>query len=195
VGEVRKTPYLKLYEVQIDDKIVYTDEKAEYIFNGNIIDARTRTNLTQERLGKLSAIAFSDLPLEFAVKTVKGNGNRVLATFEDPNCVYCRKLAKELQGVENATIYTFLLPILSQDSEEKSKAVWCATDRAKAWSELMVKGATPPPGNCETPLKKIMEFAQKHRIQGTPTIFLANGERLAGAIPLAQLEKRMAQAQ
>lgn len=191
--EVRKTNILGLYEVLVGGEIFYTDEKVNYIFTGNIIDAKKRTNLTQERLNKLSAIKFSDLPLDLAVKTVKGDGKRVFATFEDPNCGYCKKLAKDLAGMNNVTIYTFLLPILSRDSADKSRAVWCAADRSKAWFDLMVNGALPPAGTCDAPIEKVMALAQKYNIRGTPTIFLTSGERIPGAIPLAQLEQKLAQ--
>ncbi len=191
---VRKTNILGLYEVIVGGEILYTDEKVNYIITGNIIDAKKRINLTQERLNKLSAINFADLPLELAVKTVKGDGKRVFATFEDPNCGYCKKLAKDLAGMNNVTFYTFLLPILSRDSAEKSRAVWCAADRAKAWSDLMVNGIVPAAGTCEAPIEKVMALAQKYNIRGTPTIFFTNGERVPGAIPLAQLEQKLAQA-
>lgn len=193
VDAVRKTGLLGLYEVQVGNELYYTDEKVSLLFDGNIIDTKTRTNLTQERLNKLSAIKFSDLPLELAVKTVKGDGKRVFATFEDPNCGYCKKLAKEMAGMNNVTIYTFLLPILSRDSAEKSRAVWCASDRAKAWNDLMVNGTIPPAGTCDAPIEKVVALAQKYNIRGTPTIFLANGERIPGAIPVAQLEQKLAQ--
>ena len=190
---VRKTNILGLYEVLVGGEILYTDEKVNYIITGNIIDTKTRQNLTQERLNKLSAIKFADLPLDLAVKTVKGDGKRVFATFEDPNCGYCKKLAKDLVGMNNVTFYTFLLPILSRDSAEKSRAVWCAADRSKAWSDLMVNGIVPAAGTCEAPIEKVMALAQKYNIRGTPTIFFTNGERVPGAIPLAQLEQKLAQ--
>jgi thiol:disulfide interchange protein DsbC len=193
VEGVRKTPVLGLYEVRIGTDIIYTDEKVSYIFSGSIIDAKTRTNLTQERMNKLSAINFADLPLELAVKTVRGDGRRVIATFEDPNCTYCRKLAKDLQGMNNLTVYTFLLPILSKDSADKSRAVWCAADRSKAWNELMLNGTQPIAAGCEAPIEKVMALAQKYNIRGTPTLFLANGERIPGAISAAQLEQKLAQ--
>jgi thiol:disulfide interchange protein DsbC len=193
VDAVRKTNHLGLYEIQIGNEIYYTDEKVSLLFDGNIIDTKTRKNLTQERLNKLSAIKFSDLPLELAVKIVKGDGKRVFATFEDPNCSYCKKLAKEMAGMNNVTIYTFLLPILSRDSAEKSRAVWCAPDRAKAWNDLMINGTLPPAGTCDAPIEKVVALAQKHSIRGTPTIFLASGERIPGAIPVAQLEQKLAQ--
>lgn len=194
VDGVKKTPYLGLYEVRLGNEIIYTDEKISYIFEGNVIDGKTRQNLTQERINKLSAIKFSDLPLDLAVKTVRGDGKRVIATFEDPNCSYCRRLAKELQSMNNITVYTFLLPILSPDSASKAKAVWCAADRSKAWNDLMLNGTVPAAGTCDAPIEKIMALGKKLNVTGTPTIFFSNGERAPGALPAAQLELRLAQA-
>ena len=193
VDAVRKTNLLGLYEIQVGQELYYTDEKVSLLFDGSIIDTKTRANLTQERLNKLSAIKFSDLPLELAVKTVRGDGKRVIATFEDPNCGYCKKLAKDLAGMNNITIYTFLLPILSRDSAEKSRAVWCAPYRSKASNDLMVSNMPPPAGTCEAPIDKVVALAQKYNIRGTPTIFLTNGERIPGAPPVAQLEQKLAQ--
>lgn len=194
VDSVAKTPYPGLYEVRTGGEIVYTDEKLNYIFVGSLIDGKSRTNLTQERLNKLSAIKFSDLPLELAVKTVHGDGKRVIATFEDPNCVYCKKLAKELQDMNNITIYTFLLPILSQNSADKARAVWCSADRAKAWSDMMIYGTVPAAGNCDAPIEKVLALGQKYNVRGTPTIFLANGERIPGAVSAAKLEEMLKKA-
>jgi Protein-disulfide isomerase len=193
VDAVRKAGVLGLYEIQIGNELYYTDEKVSVLFDGNIIDTKTRKNLTQARINKLSAIKFADLPLELAVKTVRGDGRRVFATFEDPNCGYCKKLTKEMAGMDNVTIYTFLLPILSRDSAEKSRAVWCAADRAKAWNDLMVNGTVPAAGTCDAPIEKVVALAQKYNIRGTPTIFLSDGERIPGAVPVAQLEQKLAQ--
>lgn len=193
VDAIRKAGVLGLYEIQIGNELYYTDEKVSVLFDGNIIDTRTRKNLTQARINKLSAIKFADLPLELAVKTVRGDGRRVFATFEDPNCGYCKKLTKEMAGMDNVTIYTFLLPILSRDSAEKSRAVWCAADRAKAWNDLMVNGTVPAAGTCDAPIEKVVALAQKYNIRGTPTIFLSDGERIPGAVPVAQLEQKLAQ--
>ena len=193
VDAIRKAGVLGLYEIQIGNELYYTDEKVSLLFDGNIIDTKTRKNLTQARINKLSAIKFADLPLELAVKTVRGDGRRVFATFEDPNCGYCKKLTKEMAGMDNVTIYTFLLPILSRDSAEKSRAVWCAADRAKAWNDLMVNGTVPAAGTCDAPIEKVVALAQKYNIRGTPTIFLSDGERIPGAVPVAQLEQKLAQ--
>lgn len=196
VEGVSKTSYLGLYEVRVDGQIVYTDEKADYIFAGNIIDGKTMQNITQERLRKLSAIKFSDLPLDQAVKTVRGNGKRVIATFEDPNCGYCKRMAKDLQNLTDVTIYTFLYPILSPDSVDKSKSIWCSNDRAKTWNDLMLNGTAPTAGgSCENPVDKNLALGQKLKVTGTPTIFLSNGERIPGAVPVAQLEKAIARAE
>ncbi|MEZ5615903.1 MAG: DsbC family protein [Rhodocyclaceae bacterium] len=190
---VRKTGILGLYEVRVGNELMYTDEKVTYLLLGNIIDTKTRTNLTQERMNKLSAIKFADLPLELAIKQVRGDGRRIFATFEDPNCTYCKKLAKDLAGMDNVTIYTFLLPILSQDSADKARAVWCAPDRVKAWNDLMIGNTPPAAGSCDTPIEKVLALARKYNIRGTPTIFLSSGERIPGAVPLARLEQMLAQ--
>jgi len=198
VDSVRKAGALGLYEVVVGGEILYTDDKVAHFVLGHIIDPKTRKDLTQERLDKLSAIKFSELPLDLAIKQVKGNGGngkRMIATFEDPNCTYCKKLAKELQGVTDVTIYTFLYPILSQDSHDKSKAIWCAPDRAKAWNDYMLNGVVPAAAKCDTSgLDKVMGTAQKLRIRGTPAIFLADGTRVPGFMEKAQLEQAMAQA-
>ncbi|MBU1237007.1 MAG: DsbC family protein [Gammaproteobacteria bacterium] len=198
VDSVREAGALGLYEVVVGGDILYTDKKASYLVLGHIVDPRTRKDLTQARLDKLSAIKFSELPLDLAIKQVKGNGGngkRTIATFEDPNCTYCKKLAKELQGVTDITIYTFVYPILSQDSHDKSKAIWCSSDRVKAWNDYMLKGTAPAAANCDTSgLDKVMGTAQKLRIHGTPAIFLTDGTRLPGFMPAAALEQAMAQA-
>lgn len=191
IDSVRKLGALGLYEVQLDGDLIYTDEKVSHIILGDIVDAKTRKNLTEERKQKLAQIKFSDLPLELAVKQVKGNGKRVLATFEDPNCSYCRKLAKELQGVSDVTIYTFLYPILSPDSTEKAKNIWCAGDRAKAWNDLMLDGKQPASANCNHPIDKVVAFARKLNIRGTPAMFFADGSRVPGYMPAAMLEKAL----
>lgn len=187
--EVRKTEPMGLYEVRIGDDVWYSDEKGSYLIHGDIIDVKAKSNITEARRNKLAQIKFSDLPLELAVKTVRGNGKRVFATFEDPNCGYCKKLAKDIVAMNDITMYTFLLPILSADSGEKSKAIWCAADRSKAWTDWMVNGSTPANANCVAPNEKVLALAQKYKIHGTPTIFLANGERIPGAVPAARLEQ------
>lgn len=198
VDSVRKAGALGLYEVVLGGEILYTDAQANHFVLGQIIDPKTRRNLTEERMNKLSAIKFTDLPLDLAIKQVKGNGGngkRTIATFEDPNCTYCKKLAKELQGVTDITIYTFLYPILSPDSADKSKAIWCAPDRAKAWNDYMINGTAPAAGKCDTSgLDQVAATAQKLRIRGTPAIFLADGTRVPGFMAKAQLEQAMAQA-
>lgn len=191
VESVRKAGALGLYEVQLDGDLIYTDEKVSHVILGEIVDTKTRRNLTEERKQKLSQIKFSDLPLDLAVKQVKGNGKRVLATFEDPNCSYCRKLAKELQNVSDVTIYTFMYPILSPDSSEKAKNLWCAGDRAKAWNDLMIEGKQPASGNCDHPTDKVVAIGRKLNIRGTPTLFFADGSRVPGYMPVALLEKAL----
>jgi len=189
VDAVAKTPYFGLYEVRMDSEILYTDEKMTYIFSGNIIDAKTMQNVTEKRLRELSSVKWDSLPLDTAVKTVRGNGKRVLAVFSDPNCPYCKRFEKDLAKVDNITIYTFLYPILSQDSHDKSTGVWCSADKSKAWNDLMLNGTIPAMTRCDTPIEGTLALGRKYRVTGTPTLFFVNGERVPGAIPQDQLEK------
>lgn len=194
VEGVTKTPYLGLYEVRIGGEILYTDEKATYLILGEILDAKTRQNITQQRVNQLSGINFAELPLDLAIKQVRGNGKRVIATFEDPNCGYCKKLAKELQGMNDVTVYTFLTPVLGPDSIKKSEAIWCSADRLKAWNDWMTTNVAPAPAaaSCDTTgFQKVSALGEKYRVRGTPTIFLSSGERIPGYVPVAQLEKRL----
>ena len=196
ISSVTKSPYLGLYEVYAEGQIVYTDEKQSVIIAGTLIDGKTMKNYTAERMQKLMAIKFSDLPLDYAVKQVRGDGKRLLATFEDPNCGYCKKLARDIAKLDNVTIYTFLLPILSPDSQEKSNQIWCAADKAKAWNDWMVDGRAPTgKGDCDTTaIQKTVELGRRLNINGTPTLFFADGERVPGAVPITQIEQKLAHA-
>lgn len=195
ISSVTKSPYLGLYEVFADGQILYTDEKLTAIIAGTLIDGQTMKNYSAERMQKLTAIKFSDLPLDLAVKQVRGNGKRIFATFEDPNCGYCKKLATDMGTLNNVTIYTFLYPILSPDSLDKSNQIWCSSDQAKAWNEWMQEGKhLTGKGDCDTTaVKKSVELGRKLAITGTPTLFFINGDRVQGAIPLAEIEKKLGQ--
>lgn len=196
VESVTKSGYLGLYEIYADGSILYTDEKmTAFIAGGQLIDGKTMRNLTEERMRKLTAIKFTDLPFDRAIKQVRGDGKRVLATFEDPNCGYCKRLAKDLQKLDNVTVYTFLYPILSEDSIKKSKQIWCSSDRAKAWNDWMIEGRAPAgKDDCDTSaVAKNQDFGRRLSISGTPTMFFADGERVPGAIPLAKIEQKLGQ--
>ena len=191
IESVKETPYGGLYEVRVAGDILYTDKKGEFLVIGQVYDVKSSRNLTRERIDDVNKIKFSDLPLEMALKQVKGNGKRVIAVFEDPNCGYCKRLRQTtLKDIDNVTIYTFMYNILSEDSSVKSKNIWCASDRNKAWDDWMIAGKVPPatPAACESPNEKVLALGQKLRITGTPAIFFADGSRIPGAIDLKALE-------
>lgn len=196
VVSVTKSPYLNLFEVYADGQILYTDEKLTALIAGTLIDGKTMKNVTAERMQKLAAIKFSDLPLELAIKQVRGDGKRILASFEDPNCGYCKKLARDIAKLDNVTVYTFLYPILSPDSLDKSNQIWCASDKAKVWNDWMQDGkALPSRSDCDTSaVQKTVELGHRLQISGTPTLFFADGDRIPGAVPVAQIEKKLDQA-
>ena len=194
IESIRETPYSGLYEVRVAGDILYTDKKGDYLFIGHVYDTKTSTNLTRARIEEVNKIKFSELPLELALKQVKGNGKRVIAVFEDPNCGYCKRLRQTtLKEIDNVTIYTFMYNILSEDSFVKSKNIWCAADRVKAWDDWMINNKVPPaaPAGCESPNDQVVALGQKLRIQGTPAIFFTDGSRIPGAIDLKGLEAKL----
>jgi len=180
-----------LWEVVIGTEIFYVDQEVNYVVvNARVIDAKTREDLTAKKREELLRVDFKSLPLDQAVKIVRGDGSRTLVTFEDPNCGFCKKLYRDIAGLKNVTIYTFLYPILSQDSFEKSRGIWCAKDRAKAWDELMGKGKAPPEpaADCKHPLQQTLELGRKLDVSGTPTLVFSDGRRMPGAVPLERVE-------
>jgi len=191
VSSVKSTPYAGMYEVVLQSgELVYVDEAVSYIFTGSIIDAKSRENLTETRKNQLNAIDFASLPLEHAVKHVRGKGERVIATFEDPNCGFCKRIAHELQSMDNVTIYTFLYPILSADSTTKSKQIWCSKAPGDAWMDWIADGIKPAGAtDCDTQaIDANVALGQKLRVGGTPTIFLSDGSRIGGYVPADKLD-------
>jgi thiol:disulfide interchange protein DsbC len=185
-----------LFEVQLGAEIIYTDAKGDFYFVGDMVDARTRENLTRARVAELTRIEFNALPLALAQKQVKGNGERSLAVFADPNCGYCKRLEHTLESVDNITIYTFYMPVLGEDSMLKARQIWCASDRQQVWAGWMLRGQLPMgAGDCATPINEVLAFADKQGIHGTPALFFADGKRHAGAMQLAELEQELLGAQ
>jgi thiol:disulfide interchange protein DsbC len=196
VEEVFATPYPGLYEVLMDNRLFYTDEQVSFVMVGNLIDVKTSQNLTRERLRKLTAVDWKDLPLELAVKKVKGDGSRRLAVFSDPMCPHCVNLERELAKVTNVTIYTFLYPIerLHKGATERSRAIWCSPDRARAWDEYVLNRVEPKAKPCPDPVRKVEELGTKLKVSVTPTLVFGDGTVITGGIPAQQVEKHLNEA-
>ena len=198
IDEVSKTPMPGLWEVRIGVDLLYTDAEGTYLIEGgSIIDKRSRSNLTQQRIAKLTAIRFEDLPLKDALVIKQGSGARKLAVFGDPNCGYCKRLERDLQALKDVTIYTFIYPVLGADSDAKSRAIWCTKDAMANWRKWMIDGAAPPRamGECDTgAIERNVAFGRKHRINGTPALVFEDGVRVPGAMPAAEIEKRLVEA-
>lgn len=190
IEEISKTPMPGVFEVRVQgNELFYTDAKGDFLIQGALIDTKQKRNLTEERTDKLSAVAFDSIPLKFAFSQVKGNGKRKLVVFADPNCGYCKRFEKDLQKIDNVTIYHMMYPVLGEDSKTKSRNIACAKDRVKTWNDWMLQGVTPPAVACDNHnIDAIVEFGKKHRINGTPTLFVADGTRVPGAIDAAQVE-------
>ncbi len=199
VESVTKTPFAGLYEVFMGGQIIYTDEKLTFLIaEGHLVDPKTKKDITGERMEELTKIDFSSLPLEQAIKVVKGNGSRKLVVFSDVDCPYCKRLEQnELSNLTDVTVYTFLYPIeqLHPDAANKSKSIWCATNRVKAWDDWIMRDELPKKvGNCEVPLEKVGQLAKKIGVTSTPTLFFADGKRMLGAQPYKEIERGLTEA-
>ena len=192
IDEITRTPVPGLWEVRIGNDVLYSDEQGNFLIQGEIIDTKTRTNLTEARLEKLTAIDFASLPLKDAIVWKQGTGERKLVQFSDPNCPYCKRFERDLTNVKDVTVYTFLYPILGADSQEKARAIWCNKEPGQTWRAWMVDGSAPPRvmGNCDSSaIERNVALGRKHRVNGTPAIVFANGKRVGGAINAEQVEK------
>ncbi|MCA3222144.1 MAG: DsbC family protein [Burkholderiales bacterium] len=192
---IARTPF-GWFEVVVNGDLVYLDPTTNFLFTGEVIDTRTRESLTRARREDLQRVDFAKLPLNQAVRLRFGNGSRQMVTFEDPNCPYCRKLHQDLRSLKDATVYVFLYPILSPDSTDKARAIWCAKDRADAWNDLMLENKNPPPApaNCNHPTDRVVELGRSLGVTGTPTLIFQDGSRLPGAVPIEQIEQKLASA-
>lgn len=193
IDSVKKTPYLGLYEVVVGGELFYTDEKATYLFFGHVIDPQTKQSLTSERLQQIKdarRISMDTLPLDHAIKAVKGNGKRKLVVFSDPNCPYCKRLEKELVKVTDVTIYTLLYPVLN-GSLPTATSIWCSPNRLKAWDDFMLKGVAPAGKNCDTPIETILQAGRKNGINGTPTLIFPDGSVIPGMIAADTIETKL----
>jgi thiol:disulfide interchange protein DsbC len=196
VDKVTKTPYAGLYEVFMAGQIIYTDEKLTFLIaEGRLVDPKTKKDITGERLEELTKIDFNTLPLDQAIKVVKGNGSRKLVVFSDVDCPYCKRLERnELANITDVTVYTFLYPIeqLHPDAANKSKLIWCANNRVKAWEDWILRDQLPSSaGNCEVPLDKVGQLAKKAGVTSTPTLIFADGKRMLGAQPYKEIERML----
>ena len=190
---INKTQFPGLYEVVMDGSIFYTDESFNwFIVEGRLVDPKSRKDLTSPRLEALRQVDFNSLPLDQAIKVIKGNGARKVAVFSDPDCPFCRKLEKEgLATITDVTVYTFLFPLegLHPKAADKAKVIWCAPDRVKAWNDWILNGQLPKSGaDCSTPLEKNASLGRKLGISSTPTLIFENGKRLNGAYPTKDIE-------
>ncbi len=197
IDEVSKTPIPGIYEVRLGNDVLYTDEEANHLIEGQLIDTQSRTNLTEERVKTLSAIDFAKLPLNDAVVWKTGTGARKMAVFSDPNCGYCKRLEVDFQKLKNVTIYTFLIPVLGEDSSAKARNIWCAKDKTNVWLDWMLRNKTPAAvqKDCDsTAIERNSALARKYKVRGTPAIVFTDNTRVPGAIDFDEIEERLSAA-
>ena len=191
IDEISPTGMPGLYEVRAGHELYYSDAQGNFLLQGELIDTRSTRNLTRERIDKLTAVDFKQLPLKDALVWKTGTGQRRIAVFADPNCPYCKKLETELQGLKDVTVYTFLYPILAPDSTTKAQAIWCSQGGTQAWRDWMLKGVAPSGNACATPMDRNLAFGRAHAIDGVPAVFFEDGSRSPGFVSAADIEAKL----
>jgi thiol:disulfide interchange protein DsbC len=200
IDGIEAGPVPGLYEVRYRSpqgvQVIYVDATGNYVIQGKIYDLRAERDLTEERLRKLNAIKFESLPLDLAVKIQRGNGKRVLAMFSDPYCPACRQFERALAQVDDAAIDVFMYPVIRPENTDHSRMVWCSADRAKAWLELAAAPKPKVPNaakSCGDPVDKVLKLGRSLAVNSTPTLVLANGERVSGGLSLEDLKELLDQ--
>ena len=194
IEEVKPSAMPGLWEIRIGNDIRYTDATGSFLIEGDLIDLKTRRNLTEERVDKINSIDFATLPLKDAMVWKVGTGKRRIAVFADPNCGYCKKFERSLQEMKDVTVYTFLIPILGGDSPEKARAIWCAKDQTPTWRDWMLDGKAPlkTMGACDdAAIERNLALSRRLHVNGTPGVFFEDGTRAPGALTAEQLERRL----
>ena len=189
IENIQATEMKGIYSGSMDGQVVYVGEDTQHILIGSMFRLSDQKNLTKDLMLKQNSIDWKKLPLQDAVKTVRGNGRRQIAVFSDPNCPYCKQLETELSKLNDVTIYTFIYPIKTQ-SIAVSKQVFCEKDPALAWSNLIAKGIQPSSKKtCANPIERNLSLGKSLALNGTPAIIFSNGFKVMGAYPAQEIEK------
>jgi thiol:disulfide interchange protein DsbC len=189
-AEVAETPWPGVFEVAMGNNLAYVDESGRFFLFGHLYDMKAQRDLTAERKDTFIRLDFAGLPLDDAIREVRGTGARTLAIFSDPDCPYCQRLEMEIKDLSDVTIYTFLMPIDSLHPQARGKAiaVWCSDDRVSAWHALMRRGEPVSARECAHPVDRNIQLGERLGITGTPTLVAADGRVLPGAASAGQID-------
>jgi len=183
-------PIPGFYEVSFNSTVIYVSQDGRYALEGDLLDLKSRRNLTEDRrsvkrLAALSSLS-EDKMIIFAPKEVK----HTITVFTDIDCGYCRKLHSQISqfNAEGIKVRYIAFPRdgLASPSYEKAVSVWCAADRNTALTRAKL-GQEIEPKKCDNPVKMEYELGRKVGVTGTPAIVLEDGSMLPGYIPPQQM--------
>ncbi|MGV3499121.1 MAG: DsbC family protein [Hydrogenophaga sp.] len=200
VDAIAAGPLPGLHEVIVRGKVLYIDDAGEHLIEGHIVDIANRRSLTAQReaeyqIATTPTLALKDLDLTDAITIVRGSGreDRVLVSFEDPRCGFCKRLHATLAEAKDLTVHTFAVSFLGPESRALNERIWCAPSRAQAWADAMAGKPVAGAAACGfEALDRNMALAERYRVRGTPTLFTVDGRRINGAVGLDAIEAALA---
>jgi thiol:disulfide interchange protein DsbC len=182
---IAPTPIEGIYEIVMGQNVAYVGIDGRHFLFGHLFDMRTQTDLTAPKLAAAGEsipsprqVSFSSLPLDDAVKIIRGDGSRRLAVFSDPQCPYCKAQDEELAKLDNVTVYRYLVPWLSPESRPAVQAAWAR--------------AVPDRAQDAGVLDRNLKLAREIGLRGTPMLIAADGRVSEGLQSAAELEAWLA---
>ena len=203
VVAVNDTPVTGIKEAIIKNgntqEIIYVSDNGEFMFDGNLMNIKQRSNLTEQtqkslRTELMNSFKANHKTIDFLPEEMTDH----ITVFTDIDCGYCRKLHQEIEDYNDLGIgvsYLFFPRSgLNTASHQKAVNVWCADDQQQAMT-LAKGGQNLPPLQCDNPIESQFNLgigAGVHKV-GTPAVMFSDGTLMPGYLPAAQMKQRIAQ--
>lgn len=192
IDSVTKLDNTNLYETVINGDVVYFSADGRYVFQGDVIEMESRENLTEAKRTDLRQSILAGLDEKDMIIYEPKKTEYTLTVFTDIDCGYCRKLHQEMKEYNDLGIRIryMAFPRAGIDSESYDKAVnvWCSKDREQALTDAKA-GLDVQAETCDAPVRSQYEIGHKLGVNGTPALFLENGQLLPGYVPPKRLKE------
>lgn len=193
--DISDSPMPGIFQVAVGSNVAYVSSDGRYIIQGDIYDAKTSANLTEETRARARVAMLEEVdPASMIVfKPADGKVKHTITVFTDVDCGYCRQFHREIDKVTALGIEVHYLsfPRTGPNTESWAKAdeVWCAKDRNAALTRAKLGGEVSGASCDNTPVEAHYELGHRIGVRGTPAIFNEAGQLIGGYLPPATLAK------